>query len=101
GGGRWLARRMREGAVRPPQHGKLCIAERFAKRIRRAAERRGGLRQVVLEQPCLGERRADGNLVPARECARTEYGRERLSCFRTSSPLQRSLRSRQHGTKCN
>ncbi len=96
-GARLFAACIRDAPVQPPQRGELRVADRFAQGVRWAAERRGGLRQVVLEQPCFGKPRANGKLVLARERSRTEHRREQLSCFRATSPFERSLRPRQHG----
>ena len=49
-------------------------AMRLAQRVGRPAERRGRLREVVLQQPGLGERGADGQLVFAVERAGPEQG---------------------------
>ena len=49
------------------------VGDLFAKSVWRAAEHRGGLGQVILKKPCLGQRRTDAQLVVAAERAAPEH----------------------------
>ena len=62
---RLLAARKGEAAVQPPERREARVGERLAHRVGRAAERRSGLGQVVLQQPRGCERRTHGDLVVA------------------------------------
>ena len=77
-GARLFAACVRDPAMQPPQRREERIADRFAERVGRAAERRRGLGEVVLKEPCFGERRTQGDFVLARQGARTQHGREEL-----------------------
>jgi hypothetical protein len=71
---RLLAASHCNASVQAPQRGETRGRNVLAKRIRCSAERRSGLRQVILEQPRLGETGADRKLVLARERAGAQHG---------------------------
>src|SRR5215510_10049945 len=58
-GARLLAARVRDAAMQSPQRGKERITDWLAQRVGWTAQRGGSLGEVVLKQPCLGERRAN------------------------------------------
>ena len=71
----------------------------FAQGIGWTAERGAGLIDVVLQQPRLGERRADGQLVFARDRGRAERLREVFRGPHGVAALERRLRARQDRLK--
>ena len=55
---------------------------------RRPAERGAGLLQVVLQEPPLGERGADRELILTRQRAGTQQRRQQLRCFRATAAIE-------------
>ncbi len=82
-------------AVQPPQRGQPARRDGVAKRIGRASESRCRLIEVVLQQPRLGERRADRELVVAHQVARPERRRQQLHGVGAAAPLERDGRARE------
>ena len=70
---RLFASRERDAAVKPPECGETCVGDLFAQGVRRTAERRGCLSQIVLKQPGLGQRGSDAQLVLAAERAGPQH----------------------------
>ena len=64
---RLIAARGGEPPVQAPERREPRGGNRVAERVRRSAERRRGLIEIVLQQPGFGERRPDGELVLARQ----------------------------------
>ena len=63
--------------------------DRLTDHVGRTAERRGGFVEIVLQQPGLGEHRANGELVIARQRRGAECRREDLSGRCSMSALER------------
>ena len=62
---RLIAAHVRQPPVQPPQRREAARRNGFAKRVGRPAERGGGLIEIVLKKPGLGEHRPQGQLVVA------------------------------------
>ena len=62
-----------DAAVKSPGVRKTRIGYLFTKSVWRPAECRGGLSEIILKKPCLGQRRADAQLVVAAERAAPEH----------------------------
>src|SRR5262249_9638341 len=60
---RLFAACVRDAAVQSPQCGKERITDWLPQRVGRTSKRRRSLREVVLKQPCFGERSAKGDFV--------------------------------------
>ena len=86
---RLIAARRRQTAVQPPQRGQAPGRDRLTDHVGRTAERRGGFVEIVLQQPGLGEHRANGELVIARQRRGAECRREDLSGRCSMSALER------------
>ena len=75
-------------AVQPPQRRQPARRDGVAEGVGRAAERGRRLVEVVLQQPRLGERGADGELVVARQAARAERRRRAAARLRARGPVR-------------
>ena len=94
-GARLIAARRREAAVQPPERRQPAGGDGVAEGVGRAAERAGRLIEIVLQQPRFGQRRADGELVVARQRRRAQGGREQLRGFGAAAALERRAGARQ------
>ena len=81
--------------MQAPQGREARCRDRVAKGVGRTTEHGRGLVDIVLQQPRLGERRADAELFIAREDGRTEKGREYLDGFRALTAFERGARARE------
>ena len=70
---RLFASRKRDAAVQPPGIGETCVGNLFAQRVRRTAEHRGCLRQIILKKPRFGQRGPDAQLVVATQRAGPQH----------------------------
>ena len=89
---RLFAARKRQAAVQAPERREARVGERLAHGVRRAAERRGGLAQVVLEQPGRGERRAHRGFVVFVQRAGAEQRRQQLRGFDAAAAIEGDVR---------
>ena len=94
-GARLIAARRGEAAVQPPERRQPAGGNRVAEGVGRPAERRRRLIEVVLQQPRLGERRADGELVFARQRRRAQRGRQQLRGFGAAAAFERGAGARE------
>ncbi len=94
-GARLIAARRGEPAVQPPERREPRRGNRVAEGVRRPAERGRRLIEIVLQQPRFGERRADGELVFARQARGAKGGREQLRGFGTAAALERGACARE------
>ena len=92
---RLIAARRGQAAVQPPERREPAGGDGVAEGVGRPAERGGGLVEIVLQQPRFGERRADGELVVARQRRRAERGRQQLRGFGAAAALERGAGARQ------
>ena len=94
-GARLIAARGRQPAVQPPERGQAAGRDGVAEGVGRPAERGGGLVEIVLQQPRFGERRAQRQLVVARQRRRSQRGREHLRRFGAAAALERGAGARE------
>jgi len=87
-GARLLAPLECQPAVQPPQRRELSVGDLFAERVGRAPESGGGLNQIVLQQPCFGQRRANTQLVLTAERPGPQNGRQQLRGFRPAAAFE-------------
>jgi hypothetical protein len=91
---RLIAARRREAAVQPPQCRQASSGNRVSEGIGRPAQRGRGLIEIVLEQPGLCQRRADGELVFACQPGPDRRGQQ-LHRFRPASTFEGGGSARQ------
>ena len=87
-GARLFAAREGDPAMQPPQRRQLRVWNRIPQRIGRPSEYRGGLHEIVLEEPGFGQRGADRELVFARERTRPEAGRQQVGRFGPAAAIE-------------
>jgi hypothetical protein len=75
-GARLLTARKGDAALQPPHRRELRVGDGLSHRVRRPANRGGGLGEVVLQQPGFSERRADGELIIPRQRSGSQKGRQ-------------------------
>src|SRR6187397_1391760 len=98
-GARLLAARVSDAAMQSPQCGEQRVTNRLAQRVRWTSKRRCSLRQVVLKQPCFGERSANGDFVLSRQGAGSQHRRQELNRIGAASSFERRLGSREDSVK--
>jgi hypothetical protein len=81
----------RQAAVHPPKLREASRLEPFA-RFGRTAKRLGGLAQIILEEPRLGERAADLDLFVARETGTFEQANQKRGRLLTAASFERFQR---------
>ena len=91
---RLIAARRREPSVQAPERGDAPGRHGVAEGVRGAAERAGGLVEIVLQERRLGLHRADGQLFVPRE-RRAQRGREHLRGFRATAAFERGAGANQ------
>src|SRR5688572_17173971 len=90
-----------QAAVQAPERGKPAGRDGVPKRVGRTAEAGGGLLQIVLQQPRLGERGTNIELVLPRHRRRAQRRRQQLRSFGATAPLERGRCTRQqHLQRC-
>jgi hypothetical protein len=94
-GARLFSLRKGDASVQPPQRRKMGVGHLLVKRIRRSAEGRTRLNEVVLKEPRFGQCRSNRDFVFAIEPARTEQGNEVWGCFDAAAALESRLGSGQ------
>jgi|SRR5262252_4591323 len=75
--------------MQPPQRGELPRWNRVAKGVGWASERRCRLIEIILQQGCFRQHRADRQLFIAGQRRRPQRGPEQLSRFSTTAALER------------
>src|SRR5690349_80911 len=80
-------------AVQAPEGCQAGVGEWFADGVRRASQRRRGLRQVVLQQPGGGQPRPNGRLVVFVEGAGAQQRREQLRGFGAAPTVEGDVRA--------
>ena len=90
----WSPRACATPAVQPPEMGQQCRRDDLAEGVGRAAQRRAGLRDVVLQEPRFGEQHPDGQLVLPCERCRAQRLREKLCRVGGVAPFERGLGAR-------
>lgn len=90
----------RNSAVETPQRRQLRIGNLLAQNIRRTPERGTRLRQVVLQEPGLRQRRAGDELILASEGARAYERVEDLGGLGASSSLQSRICTGDYRLNC-
>ena len=98
-GARLVAAQRGEAAVEAPERRELRRRDPLAQHVGRAAEHRGGLRDVVAQQPRFGHRAADGQFVLAPKPRRVQRVRERVERLGASSALERGRGARHRRLK--
>lgn len=92
-----LTARMGNAAVQPPESRELRIRDAVLHGIRRPAERGVRLLQVVLEQPRLGQRAANRELVLAIERASPKQWNEMRGRVGATATLERRIGAGKRG----
>ena len=86
--------------MKPPEVGQGGWRDRrFAERVGGPAQAGAGLRQVVLQQPCLGEQHAERQFVLAGEGARSKGWLQQLRGVGPAAALEGGVRARQKWLK--
>lgn len=86
---RLLAAGEGEPAVQAPERRQLTVGNVLAESIRRSAEHGGGLPQLVLQQPRLGERAAHGELILAIETATAQQRGQQVDRLTAAAAFER------------
>ena len=91
---RLIAARRRQPSMKTPQMRQRGRRDRFADAVRGTAKRRAGLREVVLQEPRLGENDAQREFVLARKRRGSQRLLEGLRGLGAAAPLERGLCAR-------
>src|SRR5262249_13011670 len=91
---RLIAPRGGEAAVQAPQSGQARRRDGVAERVGGPAQGGGGLLQVVLQQPGLGQQRPDLKIAFSRPALRAKGGCEQTRSLYSTAAFERSACSR-------
>lgn len=94
-GARLLTARIGDAAMQSPQGGEQRITNRLTQRVGWTSKSSRSLCEIILEQPCFSERRANGDFVLSRQRAGTQHRRKELNCVGAAATLERRLGTRQ------